>query len=199
MAKSGTVVKSFRPSVRKNFSLVMLPLILAPVLCFGISKLFEDVQWYVYAIVAAVALLTIAYAFFKKLFSRYEVRLDAVMAEVGLLSRTSSEIRIRDIRNITVAQSFSERLLNIGSVSYSSAAGDKEEVVFAGIADPKSYKRLIQELQDKLIDGAAAPVSVPQEEAIEYPGAAKDPSPDPGAKDELERLLAQQLAEQQDS
>ncbi len=180
MAKSGTVVKSFRPSVRKNFSLVMLPLILAPVLCFGISKLFEDVQWYVYAIVAAVALLTIAYAFFKKLFSRYEVRLDAVMAEVGLLSRTSSEIRIRDIRNITVA-------------------GDKEEVVFAGIADPKSYKRLIQELQDKLIDGAAAPVSVPQEEAIEYPGAAKDPSPDPGAKDELERLLAQQLAEQQDS
>jgi uncharacterized membrane protein YdbT with pleckstrin-like domain len=77
----------------------------------------------------------------------------AIMAEVGFLNRKSSEIRIGDIRNITVTQSLLERLLQIGNVAFSSAAGDREEVVFASVLNPLMLKALVKDLQDIAADG----------------------------------------------
>ena len=211
MATDEQSIKKLRPSVRKDFSMVVMPFIVVPVLIWATLRIWQDTEipWWVFAAMVGLGLLVVGWAFFKKLFMRYSIRFDAVEAEEGLLSRRSSEIRIRDIRNITVEQTFAQRLLKIGDVAFSSAAGDKEEVRFTAVSDPKEIKRLVQGLQDKLVHGTVddGEADVPAAAATPPPKKAKEKAPKPepkadapkgdsDAKDELERLLAEQLAEQ---
>ena len=111
-------------------------------------------EWWWYAAVVGFCALFPAGAHLKARFtSRYTVYQTAIMAEVGFLNRKSSEIRIADIRNITVTQSLLDRLLQIGDVAFSSAAGDREEVVFASVVNPLMLKALVKDLQDIAADG----------------------------------------------
>lgn len=111
-------------------------------------------EWWWYLLVVVFCVLFPGGAHLKaRLTSRYVIYQTAVMAEVGFFNRKSSEIRIVDIRNITVTQTLLDRLLQIGDVAFSSAAGDREEVVFASVNNPLMLKALVKDLQDVAADG----------------------------------------------
>lgn len=114
---------------------------------------FDAAWWWYLAVVALCAIFPFGAHLKARLTTRYTVYQTAIMAEVGFLNRKSSEIRIADIRNITVTQSLLERLLHIGHVAFSSAAGDREEVVFASVLNPLMLKALVKDLQDIAADG----------------------------------------------
>jgi hypothetical protein len=66
-----------------------------------------------------------------------------VIDREGLLSKNTSEIMIKDIRQVVVQQTFVDRLFNVGTISFSSSAGDGVEVSMEHVAKPAHVKRVI--------------------------------------------------------
>ena len=68
----------------------------------------------------------------------------------GVLARHVQSIRIQDLRNVNVHQTVMQRLLGVGDVQFSSAAGGDVEVVFFGVPEPMRVKELAQRLQGEM-------------------------------------------------
>ena len=66
----------------------------------------------------------------------------------GLLSRSSRELRITDIRAINVTRTGFTGLCGIGSIAFSSAAGAQDDVVFHRVFGATGLKNLVRRLQD---------------------------------------------------
>ncbi len=67
----------------------------------------------------------------------------------GLFTKSSNEVRVKDIRTINVRRRGFKGLLGVGDVEFSSAGGDGSEVVFRDVWAAQSVKALVRELQDK--------------------------------------------------
>lgn len=65
------------------------------------------------------------------------------IARTGLLSKRTTEILHRDIRNFTMTQSFWERVWGVGTIGISSAAEDDTEIVMRDVPRPKDIHALI--------------------------------------------------------
>jgi hypothetical protein len=65
----------------------------------------------------------------------------------GVLSRQSSEVRHRDVRNLQVHQSLYQRLVGVGDLSISSAGQEDMEIVIRGIPDPHAVAGTIRDQQ----------------------------------------------------
>ena len=61
----------------------------------------------------------------------------------GILSKSTTEIWHKDVRQVKISQSFGQRLTGVSMVSISSAAGDGDEIVIAGIPDAAKLKEVI--------------------------------------------------------
>lgn len=66
-----------------------------------------------------------------------------VIDREGLLSKNTSEVMIKDIRQVMIKQSFFERIVNVGTISLSSSAGEGVEVSMDHVAKPEHVKRVI--------------------------------------------------------
>jgi len=133
------------PSTRNSLSLFILPV----ALIVGGLALNSELGWGLPAewglVYVVVLSLFPATAWIRTRLYTYVVREDSVMSRQGILRRSSTEVRIGDIRAIRVRQSLLQRILHIGDVGFSSAAGDGEEVVFTGVSDPEGMKQLVQQ------------------------------------------------------
>jgi len=65
----------------------------------------------------------------------------------GLLSKSTNEIRNKDVRDIHVAQSLFHRLMGTGSLGISSAAEEGGDIEIAGIPYPQQAAELIRKNQ----------------------------------------------------
>ena len=61
----------------------------------------------------------------------------------GLISKNTTEVLHRDVRNIQVSQSALQRIFGVGSLGISSAGQAGVEIQFSGVVDPDSVKTLI--------------------------------------------------------
>ncbi len=75
---------------------------------------------------------------------RYTVTDRMVLIEVGLLIKNSDEIRIKDIRSIFVRKQGISGLFGVGNIEFSSAATDKGEIVFSGVARANHVRDLVR-------------------------------------------------------
>lgn len=228
--KSHTI-RVYRSVPRSRPGLLYLPLLLLPAVLYGMYRLAQELPalsenadatlpWYSYATAAGCLLIFPVWAWLSTRFgSRYRITLDSVIEEHGIIGRTASEIRIQDIRNIVVTQSALERVLFMGHVSFSSAAGAGVEVTFSKVARPGAIRDLVRDLQAKLSDGvltreeaselvgakrAASLATAPSPRSLPSPEPTRTPKPAPApartasapqpsdSRDELYRLLAEQ-------
>jgi hypothetical protein len=67
----------------------------------------------------------------------------------GIVSRSSKEVRIRDIRAIDVTETLVSGMLGIGTVDFSSAGNSGVEVAFRFVRGPHRIKELVRRLQRK--------------------------------------------------
>ncbi len=164
MAKASEthVVRTYRTVARASLGLIVPPMILIPAVVWAFWMLqkrseanqVEPLPLVWCLIPVGFLLLFPLWAKLKSLaFSRYVVTLDSVVEEHGVFGKTTSEIRIQDIRNIVVKQSFLDRLLLFGNVSFSSAAGTDVEVNFPNVSRPSRIKELVRDIQSRLSDG----------------------------------------------
>lgn len=66
-----------------------------------------------------------------------------ILEKKGLVSISTSEVRIADIRGANLRQSILERILDVGSIAIGSAATAGTEVSFDGIKNPREILSLI--------------------------------------------------------
>jgi uncharacterized membrane protein YdbT with pleckstrin-like domain len=79
--------------------------------------------------------------------SRYIVTDERVKAQIGLLSKTSMEYRIADIKSLSTSQALFERLLDYGTVSIRS--GDNTQITWHAVTDHERVSNTIREQQRK--------------------------------------------------
>jgi len=148
---ASTELLKTHPSLRNTLSLFVWPILLIPVGLYLVKTyVWETMPTLAMLIYTAVLLLIPLYGFIKSRVFTYLVKRESVMSRKGILRRYTTEVRIRDIRGISVRQSLLQRVMGIGEVGFSSAAGDAEEVVFRGVRDPEKIKLLVQEQQDEI-------------------------------------------------
>ena len=61
----------------------------------------------------------------------------------GLISKNTTEVLHRDVRNIQVSQTAFQRIFGVGRIGISSAGQAGVEIQFNGVTDPDSVKSLI--------------------------------------------------------
>lgn len=174
MAKNNDtqIVRTLHTVARSEPGLIIPPVIAIALITAGTMFANNQLEsagsehafdWRYIGAVCAMFLLMPIWAKFKtRVMTRYRVTLDSVVEEQGLLSKVSSEIRIQDIRNIVVKQSFVDRLLRMGCVTFSSAAGNGVEVKFHKVNNPNEIKVLVRDIQSKLSDGELSKEEIAQ-------------------------------------
>ena len=68
--------------------------------------------------------------------------------EFGLFSKSTKEVRIRDIKSVNVVKKGLTGLLGIGTLEFSSAGSSGVEVAFEGIENVQKIKDMVAELQE---------------------------------------------------
>ena len=61
----------------------------------------------------------------------------------GLISKQTSEVLHRDVRNIEITQSVFQRLFGVGTIGIASAGQAGVEIRFDGVRDPDGVKAMI--------------------------------------------------------
>ncbi len=142
-----------RPAWRNQWQKIILVLLLVVVFVWALirgEKYFSVPNLRVVLVVTAAAWaylgLTILY---RRYVWRYSLNADNVESRQGMIARKIHSIRLRDLRNINVNQSFMQRILGVGDVEFSSSAGSEVEVVFFGVSRPMQVKNLTQRLQGR--------------------------------------------------
>ena len=148
-----TVLLRRHPSLRNHLSMIVWPILAIPILLYLLKAyVWKDIPVLVMVIIGLVLLMFPAYAWLRSKFHTYVVTETTIHARRGLLSKFINEIRIADVRAINVRQGLLQRIMGVGQVGFSSAAGDAEEVVFTGIRDPDGVKQLIQSRMAEIKD-----------------------------------------------
>ncbi len=96
-----------------------------------------------------------AAAWLKNRSRRYAVTSQRGIATTGFLSRRRVEVELSDIRQITLKQSFGQRLLGMGDVEIESAGGAEVELSLAGVARPSDVMEIVRKA--RLTSPRAAP------------------------------------------
>jgi uncharacterized membrane protein YdbT with pleckstrin-like domain len=108
---------------------------------------FANALWWARAALVLIALLLIGWIQLDRYRRKYAITNKRVSVEYGIISRTSNEIRIQDIRSINLRKSGFSGLLGIGRVEFSSAATDDADVIFWNTPDAEKVRDLVRSLQ----------------------------------------------------
>lgn len=95
----------------------------------------------------ALAAYLVVLMLFRRYSWLYTIDAESIESSHGLIARRVQSIRIRDLRNINIRQTVMQRLLDVGDVEFSSAAGGDVEVIFYGAPDPMGLKEYVQARQ----------------------------------------------------
>lgn len=140
-----------RPTWRYQWSAIVAILIMLVIIAaatvYGPGHIGPRTTHLVLAAASAVIVYYVLLALYRRLSWRYLIDEHNIESYHGVLARRVHSIRVEDLRNINVNQTVVQRLLDVGDVEFSSAAGGDIEVVFFGVTDPMAVKTLAQRLQ----------------------------------------------------
>lgn len=134
-----------RPAWREQwpFIVLALALFLLPFLPWlGTSVSLDNLK--VTAMLEAPFLLVCLIIIGRHYSWRFTVTGDIIQSYHGLIAREVRAIRLEDLRNINVKQTFLHRIIGIGDIEFSSAGSSGVEVVFKGVSRPMAVMRKIQ-------------------------------------------------------
>jgi uncharacterized membrane protein YdbT with pleckstrin-like domain len=98
--------------------------------------------WFVSAVIAAVGILAFIPPWLRSVSSEFAVTNKRVLIKVGLISRHSLELLLRQVEGIGVDQTLSGRILGYGTISVVGTGGTNE--AFRMISNPLEFRRQVQ-------------------------------------------------------
>lgn len=90
-------------------------------------------------------LLVVGYV--KRLFTTYTISNHRLHIRRGIVARSEQQAQISRVQNVNTKQSVLERLLQVGTVDFDTAAGDDYQFAFAGVADPGEVVEAVHRAQ----------------------------------------------------
>jgi uncharacterized membrane protein YdbT with pleckstrin-like domain len=95
----------------------------------------------------AVFVVVLVVGYLKRMATKYVITTTRLVIRRGILSRAEQHSRIERIQNISTNQSVLQRLLRIGTVEFDTAAGEDDDLDFAGVANPHGVVEAIRQAQ----------------------------------------------------
>lgn len=133
-----------RPALRNQwFAIFVAMLLFVLFIYFGVKGAAagggRNVQ-IVLALIGVPMLVLMAVIVYRYHVWTFTIRHDTIESCKGIIGREVQSIRVQDLRNVNVRQSFFQRLFGVGDVEFSSAGGAGVEVTFYGVTDPLGVK-----------------------------------------------------------
>ncbi len=136
-ADDETQIFSIRPTlmfVKVGYGLAVLGAFLL-VFLFSYTNLSP---WY--SVIAGLSLLLIpAFYHLKQKLVRYTLTDAKIEIDEGLISRTTKNVPLRTIQDITVSASITQRLLGFGNLVIENAGENNNQIVLKNINSPRKY------------------------------------------------------------
>jgi uncharacterized membrane protein YdbT with pleckstrin-like domain len=101
-----------------------------------------EVGWVLAAVLVVFAVL-VAIGQIRRIQIRYAITNQRLTIETGLLSRELHQTRLERIQNVNSSQSMFERILQIGTVNFDTAAEAEFDFSFRGVGDPRGIVRTV--------------------------------------------------------
>lgn len=139
-----TVVFTARPTmlfIKIGYAAAVIGAILLTI-GFNLVK-FVDIPWYVSLPLALALLLIPAYYHLKRNMVRYTLTDSKIEIDYGLIARTTRNIRLAKIQDVTVSASILQRILGFGDVVVDNAGEIGGPTVLHNINNPRHYADLI--------------------------------------------------------
>lgn len=111
------------------------------VLAFFIKE--EKVFLLIDLAVIVVCIMSLLIWKFKNKANKLMANEEEILFEVGLLSKTRSEINTSGVRTVKITQSFIERIFGIGTIEIYTS-GDLPEVIAKAMPNPHKFRELIK-------------------------------------------------------
>ncbi len=111
-----------------------------------IVLLVTDVGPAVGAGVAAL-LIVVLVGYVQRLFTTYTISNHRLHIRRGIVSREEQQTSITRVQNVNTDQSVLQRLLQIGTVDFDTAAGGDYDFKFSGVADPREVVEAVHRAQ----------------------------------------------------
>ena len=100
-------------------------------------------------LICLVLLLIPAYFHLKQKLVRYTLTDTTIEIDTGLISRTTQNVPLRRVQDVTVSSTFTQRILGFGDVVIDNAGDDGGKVVLNNIDSPKKYADiLLKQMRD---------------------------------------------------
>ena len=99
------------------------------------------------AVAIAVFAFVVVLGYVKRLFTTYTISNHRLHIRRGIVSREEQQTHINRVQNVNTDQSVLERLLQIGTVDFDTAAGGDYDFKFAGVADPRDVVEAVHRAQ----------------------------------------------------
>jgi membrane protein YdbS with pleckstrin-like domain len=118
--------------------------IVAAFLLVALVSIFLPVVGSVPAVIVGIALLLVpAFYHLRKKLVRYTLTDTTIEVDRGLISRTTQNIPLRRVQDVTVTASVLQRVLGYGDIEIDNASETGGKVILDDIDSPKKYSELI--------------------------------------------------------
>jgi uncharacterized membrane protein YdbT with pleckstrin-like domain len=101
-----------------------------------------QVGWVAVAVLIAMILVAVV-GVVRLLSTTYTISNQRLTIQTGLLSRDFHETRLERVQNVNARQSFVERILQIGTVDFDTAASGNFDFSFSGVSNPRGIVRVV--------------------------------------------------------
>ena len=95
-----------------------------------------------------LALIPLCVIIYRRTANLFYVKNERIESRRGVISRDIRSIALADVRNINLKQGIVARLLNVGTLEFSSAASSGVEVVWWGVKNPMRIKQQIEKMSN---------------------------------------------------
>jgi membrane protein YdbS with pleckstrin-like domain len=138
------VIFTVRPTllfVKVGYAAAVIGAIVLTILLAMIK--FVDIPWYIYLPIALALLLVPAYKHLRRNMIRYTLTDSKIEIDYGLIARTTRNIPLAKIQDVTVSASIWQRLLGFGDVVVDNASELGGTTVLHNINTPRHYADLL--------------------------------------------------------
>ena len=77
--------------------------------------------------------------------TQYRITDQLITYEAGVFDRTTKEIPVSHVREVQLRQGLLARMMNVGTLAFSTSASGDTEVVFVGVRDPHAVRDIVRE------------------------------------------------------
>jgi uncharacterized membrane protein YdbT with pleckstrin-like domain len=139
-----TSIFSITPTLKFVYVGYALAVIGAFLLVALVSLFFATTFSIVTSVILGMALLLVPlYYHIRKKLVRYTLTDTTIEIDRGLISRTTQNIPLRRIQDVTVSSTMAQRMLGFGDVIIDNASEDGGKIVLGDIDSPKKYAELM--------------------------------------------------------